>query len=126
MKNHHSLSRRETQIMDLLYAEGELTVNGIQERLPDPPTPMSIRTFLSILDEKGLVKRRKEGRGFAYSPKAPRTRAGSRNMRKVIQTFFDGSIAKAIGACLADNRTRLTPEERQRLHRLIDETDKRE
>lgn len=123
MNEHHNLSRRETQIMDLLYAEGELTVNAIQERLPDPPTPMSIRTFLGILDEKGLVKRRKEGRGFVYSPKAGRARTGSRNLRKVIQTFFDGSIEKAIGACLADNRTRLTPEERERLHRLIDETD---
>ncbi len=122
MDDHHNLSRRETQIMDLLYAEGELTVNGIRERLPEPPTPMSIRTFLGILADKGLVKRRKEGRGFVYSPKTRRSRAGSRNLQKVIRTFFDGSIEKAIGACLADNSTRLTPEERERLHRLIDET----
>ena len=121
MNDHHNLSRRETQIMDLLYAKGELTVNGLRELLPEPPTPMSIRTFLGILADKGLVKRRKEGRGFVYSPKGRRRHAGSRNLHKVIRTFFDGSIEKAIGACLADNTTRLTPDERQRLHRLIDE-----
>lgn len=110
--------------MDLLYAESELTVNAICERLPEPPTPMSVRTFLGILSDKGLVKRRREGRGYVYSPKTARTRAGSNNLRKVIQTFFDGSVEKAIGACLADNRSRLTPEERERLHRLIDESGK--
>ncbi len=112
--------------MDILYAEGELTVNAIQDRLPDPPTTMSIRTFLAILSEKGLVKRRKEGRGFIYRPATQRARAGARNLRKVIQTFFDGSIEKAIGACLADKGAGLTPEEGERLHRLIDEAEQRD
>ena len=72
------LSRRERQIMDILFAREEATVLEIQERLPDPPTPMAIRRMLQILEEKSQVRRRKEGRGFVYMPKQTRRRAGAK------------------------------------------------
>lgn len=110
--------------MEALYAEGELTVNQFQEKLPDPPTPMAIRAMLKILVDKGLVKRRKISRGYLYRPKALRNRIGQSRLQKVVQTFFDGSIEKAVGAYLADGKSKLTQKERDRLRQLIDEADK--
>ena len=124
MDRHVNLSRRERQIMDIVYERGEPSVNEIRELLPDPPSHTAVRTFLRILEEKGHVKRRKNGRQFLYSAKQARRRAGLSAMQRVVHTFFDGSLGKAIGAHLADPKAKLSAEELENIEKLIGEARK--
>lgn len=102
------LSRRQRQILDILFEMGEATVNDIQARLPEAPTPMAIRRMLQILEEdKGLVKRRKEGRSFIYMASLKRAKAGVRMLNHVVKTFFSGSFTNALAAHLAEQKTKL-------------------
>ena len=119
------LSRRERQIMDVIYACGEASAAEVVERIPDPPTRTAVRTMLRILEEKGHLKHRKRGREFIYQPTRPRQRAGQSALRGVLATFFEGSLEKAVAAHLADPATEPTPEELKRLARLIREAKKR-
>ena len=118
------LSRRERQIMDILFAEGEASVNAIREQLPDPPAHTAVRTMLKILDGKGLIKRRKQGLEYIYSPRPRRNTAGRSAMQRVVQTFFEGSLEQAVGAYLSDRKAKLSDEEIQRLHQMIDQARK--
>jgi predicted transcriptional regulator len=117
-KNLH-LSRRERQIMDVLFARGEATVLQIAEALPDPPTPMAVRRMLHILVEKGHLKRRQEGREVVYAPREPKKRAGTNAFQKVLETFFGGSLEEALAAHLVSRKEKVTAEERERLLKLI-------
>lgn len=119
MASHADLSRRERQIMDALYARGEATVLQIQADLPQPPTPTAIRTMLRILTDKGLVKRRKQGREFVYAARRPRPQAGTSALKHVVETYFDGSIANALAAQLAAGQENLTDEELREMMKLI-------
>ena len=119
------LSRRERQIMDVVYASSEASAAEVVERLPDPPTRTAVRTMLRILEEKGHLKHRKQGREFIYQPTRGRQRAGQSAMRRVLTTFFEGSLEKAVAAHLADPATEPTPEELKRIARLIREAKKR-
>ena len=125
MNPHQQLSRRERQIMDALYAQDELSVNNLRDHLPDPPTPMAIRTMLRILLEKGLITRRKEGQAYLYRPKAQRQTVGRSAMQKVIQTFFDGSVEKALGAYFAARDVTLSQEQHEQLRQMIDQAKER-
>ena len=119
------LSRRERQIMDVVYAGGEASAAVVVERLPDPPTRTAVRTLLRILEEKGHLKHRKQGREFIYQPTRARHRAGRSALRGVLATFFEGSLEKAVAAHLADPAAEPTPEELKRLSRLIRDAKKR-
>lgn len=114
------LSRRERQIMDALYARGEADVQEILEDLPDAPGDMGMRKLLSILEEKGQVKRRKIGRKFVYAPKQSRKRVGSKAFRHLLNTFFSGSVEEALAAHLGERQTDLTDEQMQRMIELIE------
>lgn len=121
MSDPTKLSRRERQIMDILYANEEATVLEIREKLPDPPTPMAIRRMLQILEEKAQVSRRKVGREFVYAPKQARNRAGNMALTHVIETFFGGSIEDALAAHLGRAKRSYSDEELARMSRLIEE-----
>ena len=121
MDDQQQLSRRERQIMQVIYEMGEASVNDIQGRLPDPPTHTAVRTLLRILESKGQVRRRKEGRGHLYTAKRARNHAGRSALNRVITTFFDGSLERALGAHLAANASKLTDEELERIDRMISE-----
>ena len=123
---HLYLSRRDRQIMDAIYASGEAPAAVVVERIPDPPTRTAVRTMLRILEEKGHLKHRKQGREFIYQPTRPRHRAGQSALRRVLATFFEGSLEKALAAHLADPEGAPTPEELKVLARLIREAKKRE
>lgn len=125
MSDSSKLSRRERQIMDILYARGEATVRQLQDELPDPPTPMAIRGALRILEDKALLKRRKEGREVVYSPKQPKGRAGSKALSHVLDTFFEGSVQQALTSHFSSRKSQLTDEEYQELLSLIDEARKK-
>ena len=121
MPETESLSRRERQIMDILFAEGEAPVRTIRERMPDELSATAVRTFLRILTEKGHVRRRRVGREHRYRPRARRTPAGRSALNRVLDTFFDGSLEKALAAHLADRRGQPSDEELQRIQDMIDD-----
>lgn len=118
-KQASGLSRRERQIMDIIYAQGVATAVEVARRLPDPPSKTAVRTLLRILEEKGHLKHIERGREFVYQPTQPRLRAGRSAFRRVLQTFFDGSLEKAVAAHLADSAGNLSAEDLKRLADLI-------
>lgn len=121
MTNLEKLSRRERQVMEIVYASDGATVHQIRKELDGDPTPMAVRRFLSILMDKGHLKREKRGREFVYLPKQSKTRAGVRALRKVVETFFEGSIGEALATHLERQGASLSEEEVERLRQLIDE-----
>lgn len=121
MKNTDPLSRRERQIMDALFTLGEAPVTAIREAIPDPPTANAVRTLLQILEDKGHIKRRKDGRHFLFSPKQSRKRAAQRAFDHVLDTFFEGSIETAVAAHFVGKKGKLDAETYERLRELIDE-----
>ena len=113
------LSRRERQIMDVIYARSEASALEVQGDLPDPPSNTAVRTLLRILEAKGHLRHRQEGMKYIYRPSRPRGRAGRSALRRVLETFFDGSLEKAVAAHLGDPATDLSPAELERLVDLI-------
>jgi predicted transcriptional regulator len=124
MPNSTGLSRRERQIMDILYARNEATVNQVCEALPDPPTSMAVRRMMHILEEKGHLKRREEGREVVYAPRETRDKAGRSAFDRVLETFFGGSLEEALAAHLLSRKSKVTSEERDRLVKLIEQARK--
>ena len=112
------LSRRERQIMEIVYSRGSATAAEVANGIPDPPTNTAVRTLLRILEEKGHLKHAKRGREFVYQPTQPRKRAARTAFQRVLQTFFDGSLEQAVAAHLA-GPSKLSPEELERLEALI-------
>lgn len=92
------LSRRETQIMEILFGLGEATVGSVTERMPDDLSPNGVRTMLTILESKGRVTRRKAGREFIYKPATDPAVAGQSALQQVLRVFFDGSLKQALQA----------------------------
>jgi predicted transcriptional regulator len=125
MAEASDLSRRERQIMDLLYAGGDLSPSQVAGLLPDPPTPTAVRTMLHILMGKGLVQRRKQGREYLYRPSTGRNRAGRSALDRVIQTFFGGSLDQALAAYLTQKQDQISDDELKRMAKLIREARQR-
>src|SRR5689334_6592080 len=118
------LSRRERQIMDVVYARGEAAAADVVAALPDPPTKTAVRTLLRILEAKGHLRHRQDGLKYVYQPSRPRGPAGRSALRRVLDTFFDGSLAKAVAAHLGDSASDLSAEELARLADLINQARK--
>lgn len=114
------LSRRERQIMEILFARGEATVTQVTHELPDPPTSMAVRRLLHILVEKGHVKRRLQGREMVYAPRDAKQKAGTSALQRVLATFFGGSIEEALAALFVSRKEKISEEERLRLIQLIE------
>lgn len=110
--------------MDVLFSRGEATVNQMVEALPDPPTAMAVRRMLHILEEKGHLVRREQGREVVYSPKESRDTAGRSAFAKVLETFFAGSLENALSAHLLSRQGPVSTEERDRLVALIEKARK--
>jgi predicted transcriptional regulator len=120
-----ALSRRERQIMDILYARGEGTAAEVHTDLPDPPSRTAVRTLLRILEAKGHVRHKQLGVRYVYQPSRARGHAGRFAFRRVLHTFFDGSLEKAMAAYLGDAATELAPEELARLADVIHQARKK-
>ncbi len=124
MAKASELSRRERQIMDAVFEQGEATVNQVVEAIPDAPTAMAVRRMMHILEEKGHLKRRENGREVVYIPRESKEKAGRGAFQKIIETFFGGSLEEALAAHLHSRKEALTDEERQRLISLIEQAKK--
>jgi predicted transcriptional regulator len=118
--NHQDLSRRERQILDILYQRGRATAADVQTALPEPPSYSAVRALLRILEEKGHVRHEQDGPRYMYVPTLPRDNAQRSALRHILRTFFDGSAEQAISALLDDSSTSLSSAELDRLARLID------
>lgn len=116
-----SLSRRERQIMDVLYRDGRATASEVLERIPDPPGYSAVRALLRILENKGHVRHAADGNRYVYEPRLPRERAGRPALAGVLETFFDGSAEKAVAALLDLSRHDLTDADLARLSELIEQ-----
>lgn len=118
--DHRDLSRRERQILDILYQRGQSTAAEVQSALPEPPSYSAVRALLRILEEKGHVRHDQDGPRYVYLPTVPRDNAQRSAMRHLLRTFFDGSAEQAISALLDDSSAKLSPAELDRLARMID------
>ena len=118
MPETHNLSRRERQIMDILYSRGRASATEVNAALPDPPSYSAVRTLLRILEEKGHIKHREEGPRYVYMPIQAREKASRSALRRVVATFFQGSLANAVAA-LVDEGAKLSPAELKRIEAII-------
>jgi predicted transcriptional regulator len=125
MAKAEQLSRRERQIMDIVYACGQATASQVLREIPDPPTRTAVRTFLRILEEKGHLRHEKSGREFVFRPTHPRESAGKSALRRLLDVFFEGSIERAVAAHLSEPDAALTPQQVRKMSELIRQARKR-
>lgn len=113
------LSRREREILDVLYKQGKASAAEVHAGLPDPPSYSTVRTLLGVLSEKGHIRHEVEGKRFLYLPTRPPQEAARSALRQVLDTFFGGSLAGAARTFLSDDDTNLSDEELAQLSELV-------
>ena len=126
MNKTSSLSRRERQIMDIIYQQGRADAADVLAALPDPPSYSSVRALLGILETKGHLKHVKDGPRYVYLPTRPRANAAKTALRSVMQTFFGGSVEQTVATLLSVSETPLSSEELARLSSLIEDAKEEE
>ena len=114
------LSRRERQIMDILYQRGKASANEVRDAMPDAPSYSAVRAMLRVLEEKGHVKHQEEGMKYVYAPVVAAGKAKRSAVKHVLDTFFQGSAEQAVAALLDVSSSRLTREELDRMAALIE------
>ena len=123
MQSHKTLSRRERQIMDILYRSEKATAVEVMDLLPDPPSYSAVRALLRILEEKGHVHHEQVGPRYVYMPTLSQEKAKRSALDHVVTTFFNGSISAAV-ATLLDSSESLSDKELESLSHLIDSAKK--
>ena len=116
---HAALTRRERQIMDVLYRLGRATAGDVMKALPGKPTSSTVRTQLRVLEEKGHVRHEAHGLRYVYVPEVPRHAARKSALRHLVNTFFDGSAEKVVAAVLGGEGARLSEDELDRIADLL-------
>ena len=124
LKTQQDLSRRERQIMDVLFQRGRASAAEVREAMPDAPSYSAVRSLLRILEEKGHVRHQEDGLKYVYAPAVPQEKAKRSALRHLVDTFFNGSPGQAVAALLDDSARRLTPEDLDRLSALIERSRK--
>ncbi|MGE0705888.1 MAG: BlaI/MecI/CopY family transcriptional regulator [Vicinamibacterales bacterium] len=119
-----SLTKRERQIMDILYRRGRATAGDVMEELTGDPSYSTVRTQLRVLEAKGHVRHEEEGLRYVYLPAVPRRTASRSALRHLVNTFFDGSAEKTVAALLGGDRGRVSGQELDRIAALIDKARK--
>ena len=120
------LSRRERQIMDILYRSGKASASEVREAMPDAPGYSAVRAMLRILEEKGHVKHQAEGLKYVYVPTVAQDKAKRSAVKHVLDTFFSGSAEQIVAALLDVSATRLTRDELDRMSELIEKAKREE
>jgi BlaI family penicillinase repressor len=114
-----ALARRERQIMDILYRRGRATANDVMADLPGDPSYSTVRTQLRVLESKGHVRHEEEGLRYVYMPALPRRVARKSALRHLVETFFEGSTEKVVGALLGGDGGRVSDDELARIAELV-------
>ena len=112
------MSRRERQIMEIMYRRGKATAAEVMDELPDPPTYSAVRAALRLLEDKGTLRHEMDGKRYVYAPVTPRSRARSTALRDVVRNFFGGSPEQVVNALLEEHRP--TAAELDRLAAMIE------
>jgi len=119
-----NLSRRERQIMDIIYQLGQATAAEVLENLPDPPSYSAVRAMLKILEDKGHLRHKQQGPRYVFLPTVSREKAKRSAVKHLLQTFFDGSAASAVATLLDVSRSDLSNADLDRLNSLISQAKK--
>jgi predicted transcriptional regulator len=117
--DQHHLSRRERQIMDIIFAKGEATAAEVNEALPDVRSDSTVRTLLRIMEEKGHLRHREDGPRFVYLPVRTRAAESKSALKRVVKTFFEGSFADAVAALVDTADGKLPAEDLKRIEAII-------
>jgi BlaI family transcriptional regulator, penicillinase repressor len=120
-----NLSRREREIMDIIYTRGRATVSEVMETLDNAPSYSAVRALLRILEGKGILRHEKRGQRYVFLPTVAREKAKRSALKRMLEVFFDGSTEAAVAALLEIADTRLTDEEWDRLTALVEEAKRR-
>ena len=126
MPEKDSLSRRERQIMDVLYRLGSATAAEVQDNIPEAPSYSAVRALLRILVDKGHIKHSYDGPRYVYSPIVSRPVAQKSALRQLVKTFFDGSTSNAVAALLDMSGKDLSDAELDRLARIVEQAKQEE
>jgi predicted transcriptional regulator len=119
-KNLHAvLSRRERQIVDIIYQLGRATAAEVGKALPGEPADSTVRTQLRVLESKGHIRHEDDGQRYVYLPVVPRRVVSRSALKHVVNTFFDGSIEKVVAALLGPDGSRLSDEELERIADIV-------
>jgi BlaI family penicillinase repressor len=124
LNRQQGLSRRERQIMDILYRSGKASASDVLNAMPDPPSYSAVRAMLRVLEEKGHVKHQEEGLKYVYAPVVARDKAKRSAVKHVMETFFNGSAEQIVAALLDVSSTRLTRAELDRMSEMIEKAKK--
>jgi len=120
MKEQKNLSRRERQIMDIIYELNEATAAQVLDRLPNPPGYSAVRALLRVLEEKGHLEHKQDGPRYVFLPTLPREEARRNALKHLMETFFDGSTEKVVAALLNISEEDLAEDDYKRLSALIE------
>ncbi len=120
MKNDKSLSRRERQIMDIVYEMKEVSALQVMERLPSAPSYSAVRALLKVLEQKGHLLHRQDGPRYVFTPRLPKDKARKSALSHLMRTFFDGSTESVVAALLDISEDNLSEEDYRRLTELIE------
>jgi len=123
-EGHRNLSRRERQIMDILYQRGRASASEIHSAIPDPPTYSAVRAKLRVLEEKGHIRHEEEALRYVYMPVVARDTARRSALRHLVSTFFEGSVEDAVAALIDLSSSNLSKADLDRISRLIAEAKK--
>src|SRR5690349_8502684 len=121
---HRNLSRRERQIMDILYQKARATAAEIHEAIPDPPTYSAVRAKLRVLEEKGHIRHEEEALRYVYLPVVARDSARKSALRHMVTTFFAGSVEETVAALLDLSSANLKQKDLDRISNLVEQAKK--
>jgi predicted transcriptional regulator len=121
---HASLSRRERQIMDIIYRLGHVTVAEVLPELPGEPAYSTVRAQLRVLEQKGHVRHEEQGQQYIYTPTVPRHAVRQSALKHLVHTFFDGSREKVVSALLGSESGSVSDEELERIAQIIEKARK--
>jgi predicted transcriptional regulator len=119
-ESQEKLSRRERQIMDILFERGSIPASEIRSRLADPPSYSAVRAALRVLERKGHIRHELQGLRYVWTPRVARDRARRSALRHLVRTFFDGSVEQTVAALLNEGDLKLDEDSRTRLKAMIE------
>jgi predicted transcriptional regulator len=114
------LTRRERQIMDVIYTCGRATAAEVQQEMPEPPSYSAVRAMLRLLEEKGQLRHLQEGPRYVYLPTTPRSEAGQTALERLVSTFFAGSVERVVSTLLDSESLDLSEDELSRIAEMIE------